>query len=105
MRHHNGSKPLLPSSRGNPQQHQKQTVGTTTWIIFLVFSSCISFYVGVWVAWSIQPPGGDSAAVGSVKNDASSDELCLSAINGGGGELGKRVGDALQLKIDRGEWK
>lgn len=31
--------------------------------------------------------------------------MCLSAINGGGGELGKRVGDALQLKIDRGEWK
>jgi hypothetical protein len=68
-------------------------ISTATWIIIVIFSSCISFYVGVWSAWSITSSNGGDAS-----------ELCVMAANGEDtGELGRKIGDIFKTRLDIGE--
>lgn len=90
MRRRNGSGPVLPSSGGVGSSLPTKTP-TTTWLALIIFSSCTSFYLGVWTAWSIQPSSSDA-------------DLCIKAANGDdNGELGRKVGDIFQTRLDSGE--
>lgn len=87
-----------PSSGGQVSSNaaKAHSISSATWIIIVMFSSCISFYVGVWTAWSI------TSASGGLRSE--SYEHCINAANGeDDGELGKKIGFIFKSRLDRGE--
>eukprot|EP00804_Cyclotella_cryptica_P000987 CCRYP_012341-RC/>CCRYP_012341-RC protein AED:0.07 eAED:0.07 QI:286/1/1/1/0.83/0.85/7/369/700 len=93
MRNRTTASPLPTRISGISSTSKAVSISTTTWIILIVFSSCISFYVGVWSAWSI------SSASGTL-NEAV--DLCLEAASGEGkGDLGRKVRDIFKARLER----
>lgn len=93
MRKRNGE-PVLPS-RATTGPSTKRSLSATTWLALIILSSCTSFYLGIWTAWSISPSSSDVNAV---------NDLCIKAALGEDtGELGRKIGDILQSRVDRGE--
>jgi hypothetical protein len=91
----NNGGPDLLTSRAIVANRNLSKASTTNWLIFVIFSSCISFYLGVWTAWAIVPTS-------SVNNNVS--DLCLKAAKGEDrGDLGRKVGDIFKTRLDKGE--
>ena len=120
-RHQKGSQPILPSSRSGgvklPSSSSSKPVPNLSWIIVLLFSCCISFYAGAWMAWTISPPKEDCNNNSSsesapsrvltnnipANNDKAScdcTDICLSAVLGGQGELAHRLEGKLDAILE-----
>ena len=96
---------LLPTRAGG-RTHEttykpRISVDTFTWIIFLLSSCFVSFYAGIWVAWSLSSTdqqGGclsnsasstTTTSLSSASTDCS--EICLNAVLGGQGDLARKL--------------
>lgn len=89
----NGGPELLPS-RAKEGNRNLSRASTTKWLVIVIFSSCISFYLGVWTALAVAPTSSDI-------NHAS--DLCLKAAKGEDrGDLGRKVGDIFKARLDKG---
>ena len=109
MRRRSNDQQSLPSSRDVRKSFTRK-LDTLTWIIILLSSCFISFYGGIWMAWTIHSPTHDHQDYSSNKLDApslSSDctNICLNAVIGGQGELATLLDGKLDVilaeKIDK----
>lgn len=93
---------LLPTRTGGRLRHSTKTkprlsVDTITWTIFLLASCFVSFYAGIWVAWSLS--ASPQQEVDYLDNSSSSrfaastdcSETCFNAVIGGKGDLARRL--------------
>lgn len=101
----------LPSSRvASSGKSFTRKLDTLTWIIILLSSCFISFYGGIWMAWTIHSPTHDHQDCSNNKLDAPSSSsdctnICLNAVIGGQGELATLLDGKLDVilaeKIDK----
>ena len=102
---------LLPSSRAevSPGKSLNKKMDTLTWIIILLSSCFISFYAGIWVAWTIHSPTHDNQDCSKKPSLSSSSSdctnICLNAVIGGQGDLATLLDGKLDVilaeKIDK----
>lgn len=119
-RHHtigNGDhhQPILSSRAAGGKSYSPQQSSRKLDLILLLFSCCISFYAGIWMAWAISPRDCSysedpsflrrGASLGKSSSSADCSEVCLNALIGGQGELARKLDGKLDVileeKIDK----
>lgn len=80
-----------------PSSKPRHSIDTITWIIFLISACFISFYAGVWVAWTLASSSNqlegcsDSSSSSSALPSSDCTQLCLNAVLGGQGDLARKL--------------
>ncbi|KAL7528955.1 hypothetical protein ACHAXR_004091 [Thalassiosira sp. AJA248-18] len=100
-----GNLPLLPPAGGKSSKPPPRD--TITWLIYLMVSCCISFYAGVWLAWTSSPQDCNEVQRLRVPNRSDHPpppdctEICLNAVIGGKGDLAQKLHGKLDVILEK----